>query len=57
MLDMISRYGKEIMISEVGMDFSKATECKSFLTDIIKKNKSLPNHLGLGVFYWEPECF
>jgi arabinogalactan endo-1,4-beta-galactosidase len=56
MLDMIARYGKPIMISEVGMDVSKATECKNFLTDIIKKNKSLANHMGLGVFYWEPQC-
>ena len=56
MLDMIARYGKPIMITEVGMDVSKATECKNFLTDIIKKNKSLPNQMGLGVFYWEPQC-
>ena len=56
MLDMIARYGKPIMISEVGMDVSKATECKNFLTDIIKKNKSLANNMGLGVFYWEPQC-
>jgi len=56
MLDMITRYGKPIMITEVGMDVSKATECKNFLTDIIKKNKSLPNQMGLGVFYWEPQC-
>jgi hypothetical protein len=56
MLDMIARYGKPIMISEVGMDVSKATECKNFLTEIIKKNKSLPNQMGLGVFYWEPQC-
>ena len=56
MLDMIARYGKPIMITEVGMDVSKATECKNFLTDIMKKNKSLPNQMGLGVFYWEPQC-
>jgi arabinogalactan endo-1,4-beta-galactosidase len=57
MKDMIARYNKEIMISEVGMDNNKAAECKSFLLDIIQKNKSLENHKGLGVFYWEPECF
>lgn len=57
MNDMIVRYGKEIMISEVGMDFSKAAECKSFLTDLIKKNKSLPDQKGLGVFYWEPQSY
>jgi arabinogalactan endo-1,4-beta-galactosidase len=57
MLDMIARYGKQIMISEVGMDVTKASDCKNFLLDIIKKNKSLANHMGLGVFYWEPECY
>lgn len=57
MLDMIARYGKQIMISEVGMDVSRALDGKNFLTDIIKKNKSLSNHMGLGVFYWEPECY
>ena len=56
MLDMIARYGKPIMISEVGMDVTKAAECKNFLTELIKKNKSLPNQMGLGVFYWEPQC-
>jgi arabinogalactan endo-1,4-beta-galactosidase len=56
MLDMVSRYGKEIMISEVGMDVTKAADCKNFLLDMIAKNKSLPNNKGLGVFYWEPEC-
>jgi len=56
MLDMIARYGKPIMISEVGMDVTRAAECKNFLTELIKKNKSLPNQMGLGVFYWEPQC-
>ena len=39
MLDMIARYGKPIMISEVGMDVTRAAECKNFLTELIKKNK------------------
>ncbi|MDE3234741.1 MAG: glycosyl hydrolase 53 family protein [Bacteroidota bacterium] len=56
MNDMINRYGKEIMICEIGMDVTQPDACKQFITDIIQKVKSLPNHKGLGVFYWEPEC-
>jgi arabinogalactan endo-1,4-beta-galactosidase len=55
MTDMVSRYGKEIIISEVGMDYNAASSCKNFLSDIISKTKSVSG--GLGVFYWEPECY
>ncbi len=57
MNDMISRYGKPIMITEVGMSWDQAAACQSFLTDLIAKVKSLPNNNGLGVFYWEPESY
>lgn len=57
MKDMVSRYGKEVMICEVGMDVSAASTCKSFLTDIINKTRSLSGGKGLGVFYWEPESY
>ncbi|HEX3043452.1 MAG TPA: glycosyl hydrolase 53 family protein [Bacillota bacterium] len=57
MNDMVSRYGKEIIISEVGMEASAASTCKSFLTDIINKTKSVSGGKGTGVFYWEPECY
>lgn len=56
MNDMVARYGKEVMISEVGMDVRAEAAAKSFLADIIAKTKSLPEGKGLGVFYWEPEC-
>ncbi|NLD50644.1 MAG: glycosyl hydrolase, partial [Clostridiaceae bacterium] len=57
MNDMVSRYGKEVMICEVGMATSEAASCKSFITDIINKNKSLSGGKGLGVFYWEPQSY
>jgi len=57
MKDMVSRYGKEIMICEVGMDYSSAQTSKSFIKDIISKTKSLSGSKGLGVFYWEPEAY
>ena len=55
--DMISRYSKPVMICEVGMDVNSPTICASFLSDLINKVKSVPNNNGLGVFYWEPECY
>lgn len=57
MNDMVSLYGKEVMISEVGMDASKPAETKAFLTDLILKTKSVSGNKGLGVFYWEPGAY
>lgn len=57
MNDMVSRYGKEVMISEVGMDVTAASTCKAFLSDIISKTNSVTGGKGLGVFYWEPACY
>jgi arabinogalactan endo-1,4-beta-galactosidase len=55
MQDMVSRYGKQVMICEVGMEEDAPTTTEAFLKDIIAKTKSVSG--GLGVFYWEPECY
>lgn len=57
MNDMLSRYGSEIMICEMGMPAAEAAASKAFISDLISKNKSLPNNKGLGVFYWEPQSY
>lgn len=57
MNDMVSRYGKDVMVVEVGMDVSAASACKSSLTDIINKTKSVSGGRGLGVLYWEPQAY
>jgi len=57
MNDMVSRYSKQVMICEAGMSESAATTCKSFLSDLITKVKSVSGGNGLGVFYWEPEAY
>jgi len=57
MNDMVERYGKEVMICEVGMSWDSPTISKSFLTDLITKTKSVTGNHGLGVFYWEPEAY
>jgi len=57
MNDMVARYGTPVMVCEVGMSYSDPTDSKAFLTDIIAKTKSVTGGNGLGVFYWEPECY
>ncbi len=56
MNDMISRYGKKVMICEIGMSMTDSDAARSFITDIISKTRSLGQN-GLGVFYWEPESY
>ncbi len=56
MQDLVARYGKPVMISEIGMDVNAAQTCKDMLTDLMTKVNSLDNN-GLGVFYWEPEAY
>lgn len=57
MNDMVSRYGKPVMVCEVGMDVNSPAVCNAFLKDIITKTNSVTGGNGLGVFYWEPECY
>ena len=57
MNDMVSRFGSEIMVCEVGMSWDQAATCNTFLTDLIAKVKSLSGSKGLGVLYWEPEAY
>ena len=57
MNDMVSRYNKEVMIVEVGMNWNNAAECKSFLQDLIGKTITVSGGKGLGVLYWEPESY
>ncbi len=51
---MQSRYGKQVMICEVGFAENDPTDAEAFLKDIITKTREVG---GLGVFYWEPECY
>ena len=57
MNDMVSRYGTSVMVVEVGMPVNDPSSTNLFLTDLIKKTRSVTGGKGLGVFYWEPECF
>jgi arabinogalactan endo-1,4-beta-galactosidase len=55
MTDMVSRYNKPVMIVEVGMPANDPTTCEAFITDLIHKTRAVSQ--GLGVFYWEPQCY
>jgi arabinogalactan endo-1,4-beta-galactosidase len=55
MKDMVTRYGKEVMVVEVGGDFEKEDNTKAMLLATISAVKAVPNSSGLGVLYWEPQ--
>jgi arabinogalactan endo-1,4-beta-galactosidase len=57
MNDMVNRYHKQVMVCEVGMPADSAFTCEAFLTDMIARIKSVSGGNGLGLFYWEPECY
>lgn len=55
--DMVSRYGKEVIISEVGGDAALPQDTYNMLVAVQQAVKAVPNGKGLGVFYWEPEGY
>jgi arabinogalactan endo-1,4-beta-galactosidase len=57
MNDMVSRYGKEVMVVEVGMPANDPLTCKSLVSDLITKVASVNHNKGLGVLYWEPQAY
>lgn len=57
MQDMVTRYGKQVVISEVGFAMASSDSSYAFLKKIQADVASLSNASGLGVFYWEPEAY
>ena len=55
MVDMASRYGKEVMVVEVGGEDTKPQNTYDMLIAVQLKVKAVPESKGLGVIYWEPE--
>ena len=49
------RFGKPVMICEVGEDATKEKCSAKVIANTIKAVMQVPDHRGLGVFYWEPE--
>ncbi len=56
LLDMVVRYpGKEVVVAEVGGDYTLVQDTYEMLVAVQKAVRAVPNNKGLGVFYWEPE--
>jgi arabinogalactan endo-1,4-beta-galactosidase len=55
MNDISARYGKEVMVVEVGGEDSREYNTYDMLLAVQKKVRAVPNAKGLGVLYWEPE--
>jgi arabinogalactan endo-1,4-beta-galactosidase len=55
MNDMVSRYGKPVIIAEVGGTDTAVQNTYDMLTAVLAKVRAVPDANGLGVFYWEPE--
>ncbi|KAB7762149.1 glycosyl hydrolase 53 family protein [Xanthomonas maliensis] len=56
MRDMISRYGSDVIVAEVGMDWQQAATTHAMLSDLLSRSRSIGSHV-LGVFYWEPDAY
>jgi len=57
MTDMVTRYNKEVMVVEIGMPWDRADECKQIIADLMVKLKSVTGGKGIGLLYWEPQCY
>jgi arabinogalactan endo-1,4-beta-galactosidase len=53
--DMTTRYGKDVMVVEVGGPYNLVQNTYDMLVAVIRKVDTVPNQMGLGVIYWEPE--
>ncbi|WP_111979366.1 glycosyl hydrolase 53 family protein [Algibacillus agarilyticus] len=53
--DMVSRYDKDVMITEIGVPWDNA-DAEAILRDMIDKLDEVQDSRSLGVFYWEPQA-
>ncbi|KAL3093837.1 hypothetical protein niasHS_004207 [Heterodera schachtii] len=53
MKQMISKFGKKVVVAEIGMKWSDADASEAMLADMFTRVKAMGNN-GIGVFYWEP---
>lgn len=51
--DMKSRYGKDVLVCEIGMDYHQESAAKDFVNRVKNEMRSIG---ALGVFYWEPQA-
>jgi arabinogalactan endo-1,4-beta-galactosidase len=53
--DMVTRYDKDVMVVEVGGDYTLVQNTQDMLNQVISIVRGIPDKRGLGVIYWEPE--
>ncbi len=53
--NMASRYGKQVMVVEVGGEDNQPQDTYNMLIAVQQKVMEVPDSKGLGVIYWEPE--
>lgn len=53
--DMAARYGKEVMVVEIGGEDTQPQNTYDMLLAVQRKVRAVPDHKGLGVIYWEPQ--
>jgi len=53
--DMVARYGKEVMVVEVGGEDNKVQNTYDMLIAVKNKVRAVPGGKGLGMIYWEPQ--
>jgi len=55
MNDMISRYGKNVMVVETGGQENQPDDTYNMVSAVIAKARAVAGGKALGVLYWEPE--
>ena len=55
LIDMANRYNKEVMVVETGGVDTLVSNTYNMLIAVQTKVKAVPDKMGLGVMYWEPE--
>ncbi len=53
--DLVSTFGKEVMVVEVGGDHREQKNTFDMLAAVIAKVRAVPDGKGIGVLYWEPQ--
>jgi len=53
---LAARYNKPVLIAEIGYSYSDPTTAYTDVQGAITAMNAVPNNMGLGVIYWEPEA-
>jgi arabinogalactan endo-1,4-beta-galactosidase len=53
---LAARYKKPVMICEIGYLYSDPNDAYTDVQNAIQAVNAVPNNMGLGVIYWEPEA-